>query len=92
MPSQYPKQHRYMSHCVFCSTSGQLDEAVSVYNSTPLQELSDLTGLALAYCRAGLIAESINGKEWDSHSNQGLFMCCHARETVNILLCFNCSL
>uniref|UniRef100_A0A671Y1A5 SKI3 subunit of superkiller complex n=1 Tax=Sparus aurata TaxID=8175 RepID=A0A671Y1A5_SPAAU len=44
-------------------TSGQLDEAVSVYNSTPLQELSDLTGLALAYCRAGLIAESINAYE-----------------------------
>uniref|UniRef100_A0A671Y0A7 SKI3 subunit of superkiller complex n=1 Tax=Sparus aurata TaxID=8175 RepID=A0A671Y0A7_SPAAU len=46
-----------------CLTSGQLDEAVSVYNSTPLQELSDLTGLALAYCRAGLIAESINAYE-----------------------------
>ncbi|KAA8592375.1 hypothetical protein FQN60_017830 [Etheostoma spectabile] len=44
-------------------TSGQLEEAVRVYNSTPLQELSDLAGLALAYCRAGLIPESINAYE-----------------------------
>ncbi|XP_036955110.1 tetratricopeptide repeat protein 37 isoform X3 [Acanthopagrus latus] len=44
-------------------TLGQLDEAVSVYNSTPLQELSDLTGLALACCRAGLIGESVNAYE-----------------------------
>ncbi|XP_022607239.1 tetratricopeptide repeat protein 37 [Seriola dumerili] len=40
-------------------TAGQWEEAVHVYNSTPLQELSDLAGLALAYCRAGLIPESI---------------------------------
>ncbi|XP_040010998.1 tetratricopeptide repeat protein 37 [Xiphias gladius] len=40
-------------------TSGQWEDAVHVYNSTPLQELSDLAGLALAYCRAGLIPESI---------------------------------
>lgn len=70
MPSKYPKQNLYMSHCVFCSTLGQLDEAVSVYNSTPLQELSDLTGLALACCRAGLIGESVNGKKWGLHINQ----------------------
>ncbi|KAG8012128.1 Tetratricopeptide repeat protein 37, partial [Nibea albiflora] len=44
-------------------TSGQWDEAVRVYNSTPLQELSDLTGLALAYCRARLIPESISAYE-----------------------------
>uniref|UniRef100_A0A8C4E3R1 SKI3 subunit of superkiller complex n=1 Tax=Dicentrarchus labrax TaxID=13489 RepID=A0A8C4E3R1_DICLA len=44
-------------------TSGQWDEAVHVYNSTPLQELSDLTGLALAYCKAGLIPESISAYE-----------------------------
>ncbi|XP_060893952.1 superkiller complex protein 3 [Labrus mixtus] len=44
-------------------TSGQWEEAVRVYNSTPLQELSDLVGLALAYCRAGLISESINAYE-----------------------------
>nr|XP_046243032.1 tetratricopeptide repeat protein 37 isoform X2 [Scatophagus argus] len=44
-------------------TSGQWEEAVRVYNSTPLQELSDLSGLALAYCRAGLITESINAYE-----------------------------
>ncbi|XP_071783567.2 superkiller complex protein 3 [Centroberyx gerrardi] len=44
-------------------TSGQWDEAVRVYSSTPLQELYDLAGLALAYCRAGLIPESINAYE-----------------------------
>eukprot|EP00064_Thunnus_orientalis_P012482 superscaffoldBa00001920_g12517 len=44
-------------------TSCQWEEAVQVYNSTPLQELSDLAGLALAYCRAGLIPESINAYE-----------------------------
>lgn len=45
------------------STSGMWEEAVHVYKSTPLEELPDLAGLALAYCRAGLIPESINGKE-----------------------------
>ncbi|XP_043965312.1 tetratricopeptide repeat protein 37 [Gambusia affinis] len=40
--------------------SGQWDEAVQVYKSTPLQDLSDLVGLALAYCRAGLYPESIS--------------------------------
>ncbi|XP_035514221.1 tetratricopeptide repeat protein 37 [Morone saxatilis] len=44
-------------------TSGQWDEAVHVYNSTPLEDLSDLTGLALAYCKAGLIPESISAYE-----------------------------
>ncbi|XP_060927149.1 superkiller complex protein 3 [Limanda limanda] len=44
-------------------TSGQWEEAVHVYNSTPLQDLSDLTGLALAYWRAGLIPESTNAYE-----------------------------
>uniref|UniRef100_A0A673CQX6 Tetratricopeptide repeat domain 37 n=1 Tax=Sphaeramia orbicularis TaxID=375764 RepID=A0A673CQX6_9TELE len=44
-------------------TSGQWEEAVQVYKSTPLQELSDLVGVALAYCRAGLIPESINAYE-----------------------------
>ncbi|XP_035022262.1 tetratricopeptide repeat protein 37 isoform X2 [Hippoglossus stenolepis] len=44
-------------------TSGQWEEAVHVYNSTPLQELSDLTGLALAYWRAGFIPESTNAYE-----------------------------
>ncbi|KAM3611589.1 uncharacterized protein V6R79_020889 [Siganus canaliculatus] len=43
--------------------SGQWEEAVHVYNSTPLQELSDLSGLALAYCKAGLITEGINTYE-----------------------------
>ncbi|XP_041855524.1 tetratricopeptide repeat protein 37 [Melanotaenia boesemani] len=44
-------------------TSGQWEEAVHVYNSTPLQELSDLVGLALAYCRAALLPESISAYE-----------------------------
>uniref|UniRef100_A0A3B3W316 SKI3 subunit of superkiller complex n=1 Tax=Poecilia latipinna TaxID=48699 RepID=A0A3B3W316_9TELE len=39
--------------------SGQWEEAVQVYKSTQLQDLSDLVGLALAYCRAGLYPESI---------------------------------
>ncbi|KAM9392610.1 superkiller complex protein 3 [Pholidichthys leucotaenia] len=41
-------------------TSGQWEEAVRVYNSTPLQDLSHLVGVALAYCRAGLIPDSIS--------------------------------
>ncbi|XP_072289660.1 tetratricopeptide repeat protein 37 [Eucyclogobius newberryi] len=45
-----------------CS-SGQWEEAVHVFKSTPLEELADLTGLALAYCRAGLLPESINAYE-----------------------------
>uniref|UniRef100_A0A4W6G8C9 SKI3 subunit of superkiller complex n=1 Tax=Lates calcarifer TaxID=8187 RepID=A0A4W6G8C9_LATCA len=44
-------------------TSGQWEEAVHAYKSTPLQELSDLAGVALAYCRAGLIPESISAYE-----------------------------
>ncbi|XP_007562886.1 tetratricopeptide repeat protein 37 [Poecilia formosa] len=40
--------------------SGQWEEAVQVYKSTQLQDLSDLVGLALAYCRAGLYPESIS--------------------------------
>uniref|UniRef100_A0AAQ5Z5G4 Tetratricopeptide repeat domain 37 n=1 Tax=Amphiprion ocellaris TaxID=80972 RepID=A0AAQ5Z5G4_AMPOC len=42
---------------------GCYGRAVQVYNSTPLQELSDLVGLALAYCRAGLFPESISAYE-----------------------------
>uniref|UniRef100_A0A7N6A4L9 Tetratricopeptide repeat domain 37 n=1 Tax=Anabas testudineus TaxID=64144 RepID=A0A7N6A4L9_ANATE len=44
-------------------TSGQWEEAVHVYKSTPLQDLSDLAGLALAYCREGLIPDSVNAYE-----------------------------
>lgn len=44
-------------------TAGQWEEAVHVYASTPLQELCDLTGLALANYRAGLITESITAYE-----------------------------
>lgn len=52
-------------HFISCSNLGQLEEAVRAYNSTPLQDLSDLVGLALAYCRSGLLQESIASKEWD---------------------------
>ncbi|XP_033828592.1 tetratricopeptide repeat protein 37 [Periophthalmus magnuspinnatus] len=45
-----------------CS-SGQWEEAVQVLKSTPLEELTDLVCLALAYCRAGLIPESVNAYE-----------------------------
>ncbi|XP_015228816.1 PREDICTED: tetratricopeptide repeat protein 37 [Cyprinodon variegatus] len=43
--------------------SGQWEEAVQVFNSTPLQDLTELVGLALAYCRAGLFPESISAYE-----------------------------
>uniref|UniRef100_A0A672JN51 Tetratricopeptide repeat domain 37 n=1 Tax=Salarias fasciatus TaxID=181472 RepID=A0A672JN51_SALFA len=39
------------------------DEAIQAYNSTPLQDLCDLVGLALAYCRAGLFSESSSAYE-----------------------------
>uniref|UniRef100_A0A8C8DDS9 Tetratricopeptide repeat domain 37 n=1 Tax=Oncorhynchus tshawytscha TaxID=74940 RepID=A0A8C8DDS9_ONCTS len=45
------------------SNTGQWEEAVHVYSSTPLEVLHDLAGLALAYCRAGLIPESISAYE-----------------------------
>uniref|UniRef100_A0A6Q2Y8Y9 Tetratricopeptide repeat domain 37 n=1 Tax=Esox lucius TaxID=8010 RepID=A0A6Q2Y8Y9_ESOLU len=48
--------------CV-CVNTGQWEEAVRVYSSTPLEELHDLVGLALAYYRAGGIAESISAYE-----------------------------
>ncbi|XP_029960618.1 tetratricopeptide repeat protein 37 [Salarias fasciatus] len=44
-------------------TSDQWDEAIQAYNSTPLQDLCDLVGLALAYCRAGLFSESSSAYE-----------------------------
>uniref|UniRef100_A0A8C7ZYA4 SKI3 subunit of superkiller complex n=1 Tax=Oryzias sinensis TaxID=183150 RepID=A0A8C7ZYA4_9TELE len=46
-------------HFISCSNLGQLEDAVRAYKSTPLQDLSDLVGLALAYCRSGLLQESI---------------------------------
>ncbi|XP_067087344.1 superkiller complex protein 3 [Osmerus mordax] len=45
-----------------CAT-GQWEDAVRVYSSTPLEELQDLAGLALAYCRAGLTPDSIKAYE-----------------------------
>ncbi|CAB1319387.1 unnamed protein product [Coregonus sp. 'balchen'] len=45
-----------------CNT-GQWEEAVHAYSSTSLEELHDLAGLALVYCRAGLIPESISAYE-----------------------------
>lgn len=77
-----------MFPCMFCSTSGQWDKAVCVYNSTQLQELSDLSGLALAYCRAGLITESTNGEDRETFRNHRLCMCLHARVAgIKISLC-----
>ncbi|KAG8598337.1 hypothetical protein GDO81_002570 [Engystomops pustulosus] len=38
---------------------GQYDEAIKAYMSTPLAEYDDLTGLALAYFKKGLLQESI---------------------------------
>ena len=51
-----------VSVCLSCSATGQWEDAVRVYSSTPLEELQDLAGLALAYCRAGLTPDSISGK------------------------------
>ncbi|XP_072521083.1 superkiller complex protein 3 [Salminus brasiliensis] len=45
-----------------CDT-GRWEEAVRQYSSTPLEELHDLTGLALACFRAGRLQESINAYE-----------------------------
>ncbi|XP_063051126.1 superkiller complex protein 3 [Engraulis encrasicolus] len=43
--------------------AGEWEEAIRVYSSTPLEELQDLTGLALAYFRAGLLLESLSAYE-----------------------------
>ncbi|XP_041957097.1 tetratricopeptide repeat protein 37 isoform X1 [Alosa sapidissima] len=45
-----------------CDT-GQCEDAVRVYSSTPLGELQDLVGLALAYFRAGHLQESLAAYE-----------------------------
>ncbi|XP_076854203.1 tetratricopeptide repeat protein 37 isoform X2 [Brachyhypopomus gauderio] len=45
-----------------CDT-GRWEEAVRHYTSTPLEELQDLTGLALACFRAGHLQESVNAYE-----------------------------
>uniref|UniRef100_A0A4W4FY58 Tetratricopeptide repeat domain 37 n=1 Tax=Electrophorus electricus TaxID=8005 RepID=A0A4W4FY58_ELEEL len=45
-----------------CDT-GLWEEAVRHYSSTPLEELQDLTGLALACFRAGHLQESVNAYE-----------------------------
>ncbi|KAM8865842.1 superkiller complex protein 3 isoform 1-T1 [Synchiropus picturatus] len=42
---------------------GEWEHAIQVFSSTPLQELRDLAGLALACCRAGRLADSINAYE-----------------------------
>uniref|UniRef100_A0A4W4G194 Tetratricopeptide repeat domain 37 n=1 Tax=Electrophorus electricus TaxID=8005 RepID=A0A4W4G194_ELEEL len=46
-----------------CSDTGLWEEAVRHYSSTPLEELQDLTGLALACFRAGHLQESVNAYE-----------------------------
>ncbi|KAJ8006135.1 hypothetical protein DPEC_G00125100 [Dallia pectoralis] len=45
-----------------CNT-GQWEQAVRVYSSMLPEEVHDQVGLALAYCRAGLISESISAYE-----------------------------
>uniref|UniRef100_A0A8C1VN77 Tetratricopeptide repeat domain 37 n=1 Tax=Cyprinus carpio TaxID=7962 RepID=A0A8C1VN77_CYPCA len=42
---------------------GQWEEAVRIYSSTPLEELHDLIGLALAYFRIGRMPESVQAYE-----------------------------
>ncbi|XP_077571845.1 tetratricopeptide repeat protein 37 isoform X2 [Stigmatopora nigra] len=58
---------------------GQWGEAVSFYISTPLEDLSDLSGLALAYCKAGLIQESISTYE------RALTVASNEKETAYVL-------
>uniref|UniRef100_A0A673MNC0 Tetratricopeptide repeat protein 37-like n=1 Tax=Sinocyclocheilus rhinocerous TaxID=307959 RepID=A0A673MNC0_9TELE len=45
------------------SDDGQWEEAVRIYSSTPLEELHDLIGLALAYFRIGRMPESVQAYE-----------------------------
>ncbi|KAI4898342.1 hypothetical protein NFI96_024562 [Prochilodus magdalenae] len=45
-----------------CDT-GRWEEAVQYYSSTPLEELPDLAGMALACFRAGRLQESVNAYE-----------------------------
>ncbi|KAG9354326.1 hypothetical protein JZ751_001031 [Albula glossodonta] len=45
-----------------CNT-GQWEQAVRIYSSTPQEELHDITGLALAYFRAGLLQDSVKAYE-----------------------------
>uniref|UniRef100_A0A671KS45 Tetratricopeptide repeat protein 37-like n=1 Tax=Sinocyclocheilus anshuiensis TaxID=1608454 RepID=A0A671KS45_9TELE len=45
------------------SDDGQWEEAVHIYSSTPLEELHDLIGLALAYFRIGRMPESVQAYE-----------------------------
>lgn len=48
---------------VAVSDDGQWEEAVRIYSSTPLEELHDLIGLALAYFRIGRMPESVQGEQ-----------------------------
>ncbi|KAJ8380559.1 hypothetical protein SKAU_G00013370 [Synaphobranchus kaupii] len=45
-----------------CNT-GQWEQAVRIYSSTPQEELYHITGLALAYFRAGLLQDSVSAYE-----------------------------
>uniref|UniRef100_A0AAR2JZ02 Tetratricopeptide repeat domain 37 n=1 Tax=Pygocentrus nattereri TaxID=42514 RepID=A0AAR2JZ02_PYGNA len=49
--------------CFDCSDTSRWEEAVHYYSSTPLEELHDLAGLALACFRAGRLQESVNAYE-----------------------------
>lgn len=48
---------------VAVSDAGQWEEAVRIYSSTPLEELHDLIGLALACFRSGHLLESVQGEQ-----------------------------
>ncbi|KAM9328956.1 superkiller complex protein 3 [Gastrophryne carolinensis] len=56
-------KERYNSSLRDCGRSlcnvGQYDEAIQAFTSTPLKEFEDLTGLALAYFKKGLLQDSI---------------------------------
>lgn len=48
--------------CFFYSAIGECDKAIEVYTSIPLTEFDAIVGIALAYFKKGLLAESIKGK------------------------------
>lgn len=71
------------------STSGQWDKAACVYKSTQLEELSDVVGLALAYCRSGHLTESRDGEDRNTFKSVDWGHVYAQQETVNScwLLC-----
>lgn len=68
------------------SASGQWDKAACVYKSTQLEELSDVVGLALAYCRAGRLTESRDGEDRNTFKSGDWGHIYAQQGTVNQLL------